>query len=99
MESRPTPLAPRAPETVTSVAEDLPELYRTILDRVADLEQIGSRHEAGQIRVSATEAYSSAWDAAAQRVLLGLLARAERRLVVPTRTRGWSLRRRSVATR
>lgn len=99
MESQPTPVAPPAPEPVASVAEDLPELYRTILDRVADLERLGFRTEAGRIRMSATGAYSSAWDASAQRVLLGLLARADRHLDAPTHARGWSLRRRSVATR
>jgi len=99
MESQPTPIAPPASEPVSSVAEDLPELYRTILDRIADLERIGSRAEAGRIRVSATRAYSSAWDASAQRVLLGLLVRADRRLVASTHARGWSLRRRTVATR
>lgn len=97
MESQPTPVAP--PESVASVAEDLPELYRAILDRVADLERLGSRAEAGRIRMAATGAYSNAWDASAQRVLLGLLVRADRRLDTPTRVRGWSLRRRSVATR
>lgn len=99
MESQPTPVAPPAPEPVASVAEDLPELYRAILERVADLERLGSRTEAGRIRMSATRAYSSAWDASAQRVLLALLARADRHLDAPTRARGWSLRRRSVATR
>ena len=99
MESQPTPVAPPAPEPVGSVAEDLPELYRTILDRVAELERFGSRTEAGRIRASATRAYSNAWDASAQRLLLGLLARADRRLVAPTRSRGWLLRRRSAATR
>ncbi|MDQ3127098.1 MAG: hypothetical protein M3Q66_01390 [Chloroflexota bacterium] len=99
MESQPAPVAPPSPDHVASVAEDLPELYRTILDRIADLERVGSRAEAGRIRVSATRAYSSAWDASAQRILVGLLVRADRRLVTPTRARGWSLRRRSVATR
>lgn len=99
MESQPTPVVARPPEPVASVAADLPELYRTILDRVAELERIGSRTEAGRIRVSATRTYSSAWDASAQRVLLGLLVRADRLLDAPTRARSWSLRRRSVATR
>lgn len=99
MESQPTPVAPPAPDSVASVAEDLPELYRTILDRVADLERVGSRTEAGRIREAATRAYSNAWDASAQRALLALLGRADRRLDTPTRPRGWSLRRRSVAIR
>ena len=99
MESRSTPSDQPAPESAASVAEDLPELYRTILDRVAELERFGSRTEAGQIRASATRAYSNAWDASAQRLLLGLLARADRRLVAPTRSRSWLLRRRFAATR
>lgn len=99
MESQPAPVARPAPETVASVAEDLPELYRTILDRVADLERLGFRTEAGRVRMAATRSYSNAWDASAQRALLGLLARADRRLDAPDRPRGWSLRRRSVATR
>lgn len=99
MESQPPRVAPPAPEPGASVAEDLPELYRTILERVADLERVGSRTEAGRIRASATRAYSTAWDASAQRELVGLLARADRRLDVPTRAHGWSLRRRSAATR
>ncbi|HUQ78524.1 MAG TPA: hypothetical protein VM427_06610 [Patescibacteria group bacterium] len=84
---------------MASLAEDLPELYRTILERIADLEHLGSRSEAARIRMSATRAYSGAWDAAARRALLGLLVRADRRLDAPTRTRGWPLRRRSVAAR
>lgn len=99
MESRSAPVPVPAPEPSATIAEDLPELYRTILDRVAELERLGSRLEAGQIRVAATRAYSSAWDLSAQRVLLGLLHRADRRIVVPGATRGWSLRRRVVSAR
>jgi hypothetical protein len=99
MESRPTPLAHPELEPVASFAEDLPELYRAILDRVAELERQGSRLEAGRIRVSATRTYSNAWDASAQRVLLGLLSRADRRLVVPAGQRGWFLRRRPLTAR
>jgi hypothetical protein len=45
-----------------STAEDLPALYRVILDRVGLLERAGARSEAGRIRVAATRAYSTAWD-------------------------------------
>ncbi len=104
MDSRLTPepasaSEPAASEPAASVAEDLPELYRTILDRVAQLETHGSRIEADRIRASATRAYSSAWDASAQRVLVGLLSRADRHLLGPSRSSGWSLRRRRAATR
>jgi hypothetical protein len=100
MESQPAIPAPATPsEPTSSVAEDLPELYRAILERVAILERIGARAEAGRIRAEATRAYSDAWDEAARRVLLSLLARAERSAEAPTRTRAWSLRRRSAAAR
>jgi hypothetical protein len=100
MESQPANAAPSAPpESTSTVAEDLPELYRAILERVAILERIGARSEAGRIRVEATRAYSNAWDEAARRVLLGLLARAERSAEAPTRTRAWSRRRRSAPAR
>jgi hypothetical protein len=48
--------------TQASVADELPALYRTILDRVALLERAGARREAGRIRAAATRAYSTAWD-------------------------------------
>ncbi len=98
MESRP-PADPAPAESVATLAEDLPEIYRAILDRVADLERVGARREAGQIRAAATQAYSDAWDESARRQLVGLLARAQQGLVVTKRTRGWSLRRRSIAVR
>jgi hypothetical protein len=99
MESRPTPDHAAAHENATTLAEDLPELYRAILDRVAELERVGFRREAGRIRLSATRAYSDAWDETARRHLLGLLARSQRELAVRERPRGWTLRRRSVAAR
>jgi len=81
------------------VAEDLPELYRAILDRIGHLERIGERREAGEIRLAATEAYSVAWDEGARIRLLSLLARADRVLAGPPRTRGWTLRRRPARVR
>jgi hypothetical protein len=60
------------------VAEVLPGLYRAVLDAVARLEAIGRRREAGEIRAEATAAYSKAWNAAAERRLRNLRARAER---------------------
>jgi hypothetical protein len=61
-----------------SRAEELPSLYRAILDRVAQLESSGRRHDAARIRAAATRAYSRAWDERARRELLDLLRRAER---------------------
>jgi len=100
MESDPSvPVPSSVTEPSASVAEDLPELYRAILERVADLERLGARAEAGRIRVEATRAYSSSWDEGARRVLLALLVRADRSAEAPVRSRGWSLRRRFVASR
>ncbi len=45
-----------------SPAEDLPALYRAVLDAVAALEHRGARVEASRIRRDATRAYSRAWD-------------------------------------
>jgi hypothetical protein len=86
-------------EPGASVAEDLPTLYRAILDRVAGLERVGARVEAARIRHEATEAYSNAWDEGARRNLVTLIARADRTTAPPTRARGWPLRRRSAAAR
>jgi hypothetical protein len=62
----------------TSRAEELPALYRAILDRVAELETAGQRHEAARVRRQATTSYSRAWDDRARRELETLLRRAER---------------------
>lgn len=61
-----------------SPAEELPALYRAILDRVALLEAAGERAQAAQLRTDAREAYSRAWDERARRRLETLLRRSER---------------------
>jgi hypothetical protein len=100
MESRPpVPDLPSVSEPSTTVAEDLPDLYREILDRVAELERLGARSDAARIRASATRAYSNAWDEGARRALTGLIARADRVIAAPPRSRGWLLRRRSAVAR
>ena len=60
------------------VSEVLPGLYRAVLDAVARLEVQGRRRDAALIRADATEAYSKAWNAAAERKLRNLRARADR---------------------
>lgn len=76
-----------------SPAEDLPALYRAILDRVAELEASGERGAAAQVRTTAIRAYSRAWDDRARRELEQLLRRgatptaAERLLKRGTRSR------------
>jgi hypothetical protein len=61
-----------------SPAEELPALYRAILDRVAELEGAGERARAAQLRNDATDAYSRAWDERARRRLELLLRRSDR---------------------
>ena len=78
-----------------SAAEDLPALYRAVLDRVATLEAIGQRELANHIRANAIKIYSRAWDERAQRELEGLLRRHAAR--VPRRPAVWrGFRRRTV---
>jgi hypothetical protein len=58
-------------------AEELPALYRAILDRVAELEAAGERTRAARLRTDATDAYSKAWDERARRRLETLLRRSD----------------------
>ena len=58
-----------------SAAEDLPALYRAVLDRVAQLEASGKRDLANLVRADATRIYSRAWDERARRELDSLLRR------------------------
>ena len=59
----------------SSPAEDLPALYRVILDGVAVLERRGARVEADRIRRAAIVAYSTAWDETQLRALEQLAMR------------------------
>jgi hypothetical protein len=64
----------------TSVASELPELYRAVLERIRSLELTGRRREGHLIRRDAIAAYSRAWDDVAFRRLEQLRVRAERAL-------------------
>jgi hypothetical protein len=94
-----TPSTYIAPDPELSPAEELPGLYRMVLDRVAQLELNGERHEAGQIRLAATTVYSAAWNDAGRHRLISLVGRADRALANRDRPHGWTLRRRSAAAR
>jgi hypothetical protein len=61
-----------------SPADELPSLYRAVLDRIADLERLGQRAEALHVRREATKVYSRSWDDHARRRLMGLYRRADR---------------------
>ena len=53
-----------------SAAEELPALYRAVLDRVAELEApTASATMANRVRADATAIYSRAWDERARRDL------------------------------
>lgn len=58
-----------------SAAEELPALYRAVLDRVAGLEAGGRRDAANQVRADAIRIYSRSWDDRARRELQALLRR------------------------
>ena len=73
------------------VAETLPERYRRVLDRVADLEAAGRHPEADRLRRDATTSYSRSWTFKTAHRLDSLAARAEHLLRSPAPAR---LRRR-----
>ncbi len=82
-------------ESHQSPAEVLPALYRSILDGVAQLEQLGERQEAALVRAEATRIYSTSWDEAGRRRLTALTRRVDRVIAGEERpraerTRGWS---------
>jgi hypothetical protein len=74
-------------ETRPSAAEDLPALYRAILEGVARLERLGARREAGLLRADATKIYSSSWDDAGLRRLRHISARIDRVIAGEVRPR------------
>jgi hypothetical protein len=71
-----------------SIAHELPELYRAVLDRVALLERVGLRREAGHVRRDAIAFYSFRWDDLARRRLTALIGRVDRVLAGTERPRG-----------
>ena len=58
-----------------SAAEELPALYRAVLDRVGELDASGRRELANLVRAEATRIYSRSWDDHARRGLAALLRR------------------------
>ena len=80
-----------------SAAEELPGLYRAVLDRVGELERGGRRELANAVRSEATRIYSRAWDDRARRGLVLLLRRNSDRLLVRERP-GRRIRRRILRT-
>jgi len=58
-----------------SASEELPALYRAVLDRVAEIAASGRRSLANEVRAEAIRIYSRAWDERARRELVSLLRR------------------------
>jgi hypothetical protein len=66
-----------------SASEELPALYRALLDRIAQIDAAGHRDVGYRIRVEATRIYSRAWDDRARRGLEDLLREASDKGAVP----------------
>jgi len=77
-----------------SAAEELPALYRAVLDRVAQIAASGQRTNANRIRAEATRIYSRSWDERARRSLEALLRRSNGPVGLPTA--GRDVRRRTI---
>lgn len=65
-----------------SAAEELPALYRALLDRIAQIDAAGHRADGYRIRTQATQIYSRAWDDRARKALEELLRQTADREVV-----------------
>ena len=78
-----------------SAAEELPALYRAVLDRVGQLEAAGQRRIANRVRAQAIKIYSRAWDERARRELTVLLRRNAAEITAAA-TVGRGLRRRTI---
>lgn len=72
-----------------SAAEELPALYRAVLDRIAQIDAAGHRSLGYRVRMEATRVYSRSWDDRARRALEELLRQTgEREIVQHGRTHG-----------
>lgn len=71
-----------------SAAEELPALYRALLDRIAQIDAAGHREVGYRIRTEATRIYSRAWDDRARRSLETLLRQSVEKPVVQRPVRG-----------
>jgi hypothetical protein len=80
-----------------SPAEELPGLYRAVLDAVAELERLGERRAAGRVRAEAIRAYSRSWDVGGRRRLESILRRTERALA-DTQRSGQDTQQRQIVT-
>lgn len=75
-----------------SAAEELPALYRALLDRIAQIDAAGHRSVAYRVRTQATQIYSRAWDDRARRGLEALLRQTAEKPTVQRTVRGTARR-------
>jgi hypothetical protein len=68
-----------------SPAEELPRLYRAVLDTVTRLEHVGEREYAWTVRRDALHTYSTRWDDGGRRALQRLNLAAQARLATSPR--------------
>ena len=80
-----------------AAAEELPALYRAVLDRVGEYAANGDRALANRVRADAIAIYSRAWDERARRDLEALLRRNTPQIAGP-RVVGRGFRRRKLGT-
>jgi len=66
-------------------AEDLPQLYRAVLDTVVRLEHLGDRDFAWKVRRDAVRTYSTRWDDHGRRALERLNREAQLHLAASAR--------------
>ena len=72
-------------------AEEMPTLYRAVLDTVWRLERLGEREYALDVRRKAVNTYATRWDEGGQRDLHKINRDALRRLANTRRAAGFSL--------
>ncbi len=65
-------------ESHITLADELPGIYRSILEVVTPLERTTDRAKALRLRMEATEIYSMGWDEGGRRRLTTLLRRVQR---------------------
>ena len=63
----------------SAASEEVPQLYRSILDLVGELERMGARRDAERGRAEAIAAYSRGWDESSHRALERIVERLQRR--------------------
>lgn len=67
-------------------ADELPELYRKVLDAVARLDAVGERASSYELRQRAYRTYAMHWDEKGRKGLNKILREADHRLVASTRS-------------